>query len=568
MKKKKLLNTMFLLAAGCLMLSACKNQAASVPEEAFLSESMIKGDMAEKFKSELALEEGSLYFFYQDDYDKDGKEEAFAFTVSKLGDDGAFRGSEWFVDSEKKAWKLRENVWRSEADGILTTKGNIFWKLESDGSTGTTTYLWTVKEGKAVQSILSGEGGNFTQDEDTYVLYQDKFDASVDGTGRTRKPYFFFYEDGDFKEYGGSYLTFDEAAELGIILPEDIKEEWISHCYLKANGDIYVNLSDGNSNFYLRFTEDKDDPENRDGYFLNYKEDGWIDTQLVYDACSYEWYGTNEKAEKLFDQKSEYLRNNDYPKTEDVGERLPEDQFCYVDLDGDGTEEQIYFEQNNNYHDNCDWSLTVNGQKISEDKAVSSLTVVDIDTSDAKKELLLTGSGDSAVTVQLSFWEYRDGQMVLLDDLTDKKVFNGSGSFYRGEILSLPGDGTLVLYADSPVWWNNFGSYYVQIPFTFTEGKWTEKKLESYPARVYGSGELFEYEAAVSFELYESLEVARAESSYLAQVNPGQKLILKEIVPVSEDCVILKMKLLGKEEVEGFVKIQDQKIFTETPAWG
>ena len=63
--------------------------------------------------------------------------------------------------------------------------------------------LWGVSDKVPYESVLSGKGEAFTVMEDgTYILYQSSTDAREDGTGRTVKPCYFYYENGSFHEYG------------------------------------------------------------------------------------------------------------------------------------------------------------------------------------------------------------------------------------------------------------------------------------------------------------------------------------------------------------------------------
>lgn len=128
-----------------------------------------------------------------------------------------------------------------------------------DTFTSSTSYLWTVKDGSPRSMNLSGWGMGFHLDDMGNVcLRTSAYDGSVSylemenglrdliGSGHSYKPYYFFFENGDFAEYGAIQVTMDEflacqGAEevLGNAETDGFKAAGILY---RGNGLIHLNL--------------------------------------------------------------------------------------------------------------------------------------------------------------------------------------------------------------------------------------------------------------------------------------------------------------------------------------
>lgn len=230
--------------AFCLLLSGCEEPAApsGQPEPP-----PARPSLQERLRAETS---GELRAFYQDDFDGDGVEEAFAYTTG--------RGMElWFV-SEQGARNLFRNL------GDLTTsvfspygsdspwkKPPLFFLAEwASSATRTTSLLFGVMDGKpypvdGISGLMgfSRDGGH----PGMFTALQSAYDGSPEGMGHTYKKYWFYWDDNvqAFREYGG--LEISQKAFLMLAGAEGalqiIRENHgvISSILLRGNGIVNIN---------------------------------------------------------------------------------------------------------------------------------------------------------------------------------------------------------------------------------------------------------------------------------------------------------------------------------------
>ncbi|HBC93741.1 MAG TPA: hypothetical protein DCZ10_12820 [Pelotomaculum sp.] len=183
----------FLVIGLAFGLAAC-NKSSSGQKELFM----------QKLQSETNEKIISLLY---DDYDGDGKYEAFALT----GKESAEGGEPWFV-SESVLVKLDDTDWCAPPEVVLIG-GKKFIKYEKIYATGRPLFLLCVENSKP-QSVLSGGAQDLQQIGDgTFTVQQNTLDAGADGTGRTLKQYWLYYDNG-FHEYGGIEITESELLEF------------------------------------------------------------------------------------------------------------------------------------------------------------------------------------------------------------------------------------------------------------------------------------------------------------------------------------------------------------------
>ncbi len=146
--------------------------------------------------------EGAITWFQYDDFDGDGISEAFAF-VGKAGAE-YLEGVMWFAN-ESYAMELAENGKWIHPEMINVSGTNFMFAENYDNGL---TYIFGVEGSKASQPAISGMfsnlqhiGGNdFTADFVSYDYFED--DALAQKEEPTTKKYWFYLEDGTFKEYG------------------------------------------------------------------------------------------------------------------------------------------------------------------------------------------------------------------------------------------------------------------------------------------------------------------------------------------------------------------------------
>jgi hypothetical protein len=201
------------LASG---LTAC-NQSSPGPKE----------QLRQKLRSATNKEIAS---FLYDDYDGDGKYEAFALASNSEKSDHE-EGEAWFV-SENELLKLDDTDWLSPPQMIRIDDGK-FVKYEKIYATGRDLLLLCVEDGKP-KAIISGGAQYLEQlDDGSFTVRQNTLDGMSDGTGRTLKPYWLYYNNG-FREYGGIAIT--EAELLEFNGADSVLKQ------IKADGGVLQNI--------------------------------------------------------------------------------------------------------------------------------------------------------------------------------------------------------------------------------------------------------------------------------------------------------------------------------------
>lgn len=210
-----------------------------------------------------AYPDGTILTLDYDDYDGDGAYEAFAFvadgkeTASRVFE--GYMGALVFVTEESMEEVKRETRGQYVSGYYRFEDIKVISLTDLDAFTSSTSYLWTVRDGSPRPMNLSGLGMGFHMDEMGNVcLLRSAYDGSVsymemgDGrsepfvSGHSYKPYYFFYENGDFTEYGAIQVTVDEflacqgAKEvLGEAETDGFQVDGI---LFRGNGLIHLNL--------------------------------------------------------------------------------------------------------------------------------------------------------------------------------------------------------------------------------------------------------------------------------------------------------------------------------------
>ncbi len=146
--------------------------------------------------------DGNITWFQYEDYDGDGISEAFAF-VGKAGAE-YLEGVMWFAN-ENYAMELAESGKWTHPE--MVTVSDTTFMFAENYDTGLT-YIFGVEGSKASQPAISGVfsnlehiGGNdFTADFVSYDHFED--DELAQKEEPTTKKYWFYIENGEFKEYG------------------------------------------------------------------------------------------------------------------------------------------------------------------------------------------------------------------------------------------------------------------------------------------------------------------------------------------------------------------------------
>ena len=215
--------------------------------------------------------EDQVIVFEQQDYDGDGKEEAFALIGEVVDDPEVMRtvvGNIWFISSDESEKLLHEGIGMGFQEGIRTmTLGKTTYALFDEVyATANLTYVWYVQDGKAVEAPFSAAGEVITdvpEGEDRFRIMDSSYDCSYypdtdSWMGHTWKHYYFFYFDeiDEVCEYAGAYIT---QQTVPFLCGRDLVKELVpkgakmDSLYCRGNGHIVINYElagDGCVNYY------------------------------------------------------------------------------------------------------------------------------------------------------------------------------------------------------------------------------------------------------------------------------------------------------------------------------
>lgn len=544
-------------------------------EEVIFKGRKLTGEAAALFEEVQNAAGEELLLFDCADYDGDGAAEAFAFTGTE--DNGVLAGRRWFAGrrgAERVETAAGDTEYLQNRSAVVETQeGDAFWYTESGKGSSTTSWLWGVSGGTPLESVLSGKGQDFSGREDGgFLLYQSSLDACADGTGRTVKPCYFYYKDGAFHEYGAkivgreTFLSLPGASQC--ISPYENDNYWIRDIWLRGNGLIQVNLRnmDRNKNLTCVWKE---------GALVTESENDGIAGLLVGELASEEWSGPEGRLSKLWETGCAA------EKADGMFFRLLPDVTAWFDLDGDGQPEEIRYTVARGEDGYPAKSAEISiDQKTAfkTDNTVSSdyrLWVTDLDRADGKKELVLQGQEDNDVFSMLKFLDMEGGELKEIGDLKDTTVLEGTGELFRigmwdsdsGRLLQTPGDGTISLWADTPVYTQGLGCYYVKLAFTCVENGFRQIGRPEYEMKTFSAENgAYSYTAQQAIPFYETCEAQPSdEPAFTAE--PGVALNCLMLAPCTNEAVYAKMRRTDTGE-EGWGLFSDAQLFTETPAWG
>ena len=162
-----------------------------------------------------------------DDFDNDGKKEAFIFTANarydKYEERNKYNGEVWFVNEDKveRLTKDEQIIAYKDFIKVISVGNDKIIKVDSHHPTSSISFIWNVKDGTP-NVILDGKFYLQVNEDGTLYVESSAYDADYDGkiwTGHTWKPYYFYMDNG-IKEYGAieikleDFLKFDGAKEV------------------------------------------------------------------------------------------------------------------------------------------------------------------------------------------------------------------------------------------------------------------------------------------------------------------------------------------------------------------
>lgn len=193
--------------------------------------------LQQRVLAESGFTEDAILMMDYDDYDRDGKCEAFMFCgevlANRFYEEKGYNGELWFV-GEKQCTLLREGTYRM-IDGSMTLGPNqkYLYLYSNRVFTANISELWTVIDGEPVEDELSDLGQIVYRGGDSFEIWIDGYDHFYEPKhdmwrGHTYRPYFYEYKwsTGRLERYEEKTLSDEELAELcGFDLAAQVRAE-------------------------------------------------------------------------------------------------------------------------------------------------------------------------------------------------------------------------------------------------------------------------------------------------------------------------------------------------------
>ncbi len=241
--------------------------------EASESESSTSEKSASEYLKKLLDTSGSskqdIVSFICDDFDDDGKEEAFAIIGRNIDVDfdSVTDGTAWFVSEDKCEEIIVSGGMGLNKDIRTMTIGNTSYILFDDMFVSECyTHVYYVSDGQAHEAEFScaGSVGTDGSDPDKFTIIDSSYDMSMDNEyggmiGHTWKMYYFFYnsEDGQVYEYAGTTIDADTVefwCGRDLVTEMVPKGDTVDSIFMRGNGHIVINYNHvdeyGSVNFY------------------------------------------------------------------------------------------------------------------------------------------------------------------------------------------------------------------------------------------------------------------------------------------------------------------------------
>ncbi len=198
--------------------------------------------------------------FYEDDFDGDGLEEAFALVGEENDDYDGMRvaeGSVYFVTKDGAAELFGPAAIAVYDVPRTMVMGDVTYVLfDQVFTTALVTHVWSVSGGDAVEAPFSAKGEVLTDtpgEEGRFAIMDDEYDCMYDQAsdswmGHSWKNYYFFYnsEDGEVQEYAGTEIDRENVIYLcgrdlvGDLVPKGAR---VDSLFCRGNGMIVINYA-------------------------------------------------------------------------------------------------------------------------------------------------------------------------------------------------------------------------------------------------------------------------------------------------------------------------------------
>lgn len=196
------------------------------------------------------------------DFENQGAYTLFASVVTQY--ESGFFGSDlyYITGSDMRVIKELDMGSASSFTNIVAVGQDKFLVNRGPGVSGWRESMYGVKNGQVYETNVSGRGMLLRGNEyGELLIAHSTFDAGVDGTGHTYKPYYFYLDsNGDFREYGGIPINLEQIRALDdtLVIPPEYRDEDISTAYYRENGIIHINYTINGTHQNLTYRRESD----------------------------------------------------------------------------------------------------------------------------------------------------------------------------------------------------------------------------------------------------------------------------------------------------------------------
>jgi len=301
-----------LLLAAVMSLSGCAWVGDLFSKEDYSSLRTQKGEVTneDRLRASLAsYTDADIVWFQYGDFDGDSVYEAFALTGTKNADFDGYDGVPWFITEDSAAELASEALWSMPEMWQLA--GDTYMKTEQLGANESISRIFGVENSKVYEPDISGKVMSLTRESDTELTGTGSaYDGMADPeatdesgnpveVGHTYKNYWFYYEDGVFREYGAldTYKRADlRAFTTGAAVLDELMNNGITEYQYQQLGDItederanivenagYIRsiMRRGNGIWNLNYYG-----ANGENYYVTFKEDGG-DLKVIDEGSGY-----------------------------------------------------------------------------------------------------------------------------------------------------------------------------------------------------------------------------------------------------------------------------------------
>lgn len=375
-------------------------------------------------------------------------------------------------------------------------------------------------------------------------------------------------------------------------IPAELLREWIPELeeeqrsyvlvppFMRSDGTIYVTFFDYNSEQYeqkqYRF---QDGAWNEAGSAAGiaelslFAEPGTLEFRGEPEALPY-W---EDLLEQTGAERAETWLNSEC--VNELARRSPQlypEKIYHLDLDGDGTMNQIRLQKEEIEYWTWQLSIWVDGEKrwdVPYVRGSAALYAADLTGTDGKPELLLLSESESNSLELLEVLQYKDGVFLSGGNLAGSSLNQSGDSVFRIQEIKLPGNGHLILDADTPIFDHTFGCYFAEVDFAWKDGKMELVPFESLKVEEQGHYEgsefvPFYYLPVEKMPYYDTMERTGAAGTF----EQGAELQILEIMRAEDGTVWAKME--DRAGVCGWVPAlpeeswPDVRMFEELRLWG